>query len=116
MAKQINVRRVRLAKKVRSRIIGKTEFPRLSIFRSSKYIYAQVIDDEKHITLAAGFDRTTDNKKATKTEKAKQMGLTLGAKLKELKIKQVVFDRGSFQYMGRVQAVAEGVREAGITI
>ncbi len=107
-----NRRRIR----VRSKIVGVSMYPRLSIFRSNKHISAQLIDDTKGHTLAAESDITTKTEKATKTVKAHAVGLALGKKIMDLKIKQVVFDRGSYKYDGRVKALAQGVREAGVII
>lgn len=106
----------RRKKRVRSKIVGVSIFPRLSIFRSNKHISAQLIIDDRGHTIAAESDVTTKTEKTTKTVKAKAVGLALGKKILDLKIKQVVFDRGSYKYDGRVKAVAEGVREAGVII
>ena len=103
-------------RRVRSKIIRQSEMPRLSVYRSNKYIYAQVIDDFKNKTLAAVNEKTIKGTKITKTERAKQLGTELAGKLKNLKIKQVVFDRGAYAYNGRIKALAEAVRENGITI
>lgn len=109
--------RARRKKRVRAAIIGKSAYPRLSIFRSNKYIYAQVIVDAHSHTVAAASDvKLKSQDKANKTERARRMGLEFGALLIEKKITRVIFDRGAYAYKGRVQAVAEGVREAGVTI
>jgi large subunit ribosomal protein L18 len=110
----MNNRKQRIQKKVRSRIVGHTDLLRLSVYRSNKYVYAQAIDDAKKITIAS--ERSGNADKSTKTENAKEMGLRLAKKLKDLKVKAVVFDRGSYPYIGRVKAIAEGIREGGITI
>ncbi|HLL60160.1 MAG TPA: 50S ribosomal protein L18 [Candidatus Nitrosocosmicus sp.] len=112
----MNKRRLRTQKRVRSKIIGHTSLLRLSVYRSNKFIYAQAIDDSKKVTVAAETDRNIESEKSTKTDKAMKMGLRLAQKLKELKVESVVFDRGSYPYMGRIKAVAEGLREGGITI
>ncbi len=105
-------KRIRRHKKIRSRIIGTGKVPRLSVFRSNKYIYAQLIDDDKGVTLAAvsGMDAKGENK----TKKAKEIGVTLAKEAKKKKIDSVVFDRGGFIFAGRVKALAEGAREAGL--
>lgn len=86
---------------------------RLSVFRSSKYIYAQIIDSEKQNTVIAASEKDIQ-KAGTKTQRAKLVGLALSQKAKKEKIKAVFFDRGRFRYQGRVKALAEGAREGGL--
>ncbi len=86
---------------------------RLSVFRSSKYIYAQIIDDEKQHTLVAASEKEIQ-KAGTKIQRAKLVGLALAQKAKIEKIKAVFFDRGRFRYQGRLKALAEGAREGGL--
>lgn len=113
---QIDARK-RRKKRVRAKIVGRSNFLRLSIFRSNKYIYAQVIDDKKGITLASANDLENKTKeKLNKTQRASQVGERLGQKLLKLNISRVVFDRGCYMYEGRVKALANGVRKAGIII
>lgn len=103
--------------RIRSKIVGVSKFPRLTVFRSNQHIYAQVIADDKGHTMAYTSDKTiTTANESTKTMKAKEIGLDLGKKMLALKIKQVVFDRGSYKYEGRVKALAEGVRQSGVII
>ncbi len=107
-------RTARRKKRVSSNIHGTAERPRVSIYRSSKYIYAQAINDEAHSTLAAASSiKKTDGKKS---ENAKQAGIDLANKLKELKVTAVVFDRSAYSYNGRVKSLAEGLREGGINV
>jgi len=101
-------RRVR----IRGRIFGTNQRPRLSVFRSSKHIFAQLIDDAAGKTLAAASDRYLTE--GVKTEKARLVGKDLAEKALKLKIKRVVFDRGGYKYHGRVRALAEGAREGGL--
>lgn len=109
--------RDRRAGRVRARLTGRSDYLRLTVFRSNKYIYAQVIDDKKGQTLAAASDlKNTAQDKANKTKRASQVGRELGQKLLTLKIKQVVFDRGAYIYGGRVKALADSVRATGIII
>lgn len=82
--------------------------PRLSVFRSNKYIYAQIIDDERGITLVEA------NSKSLKIEKAKEVGKLLAKKAIKKGIKTVWFDRGKYKYHGKVKALAEGAREGGL--
>jgi large subunit ribosomal protein L18 len=86
---------------------------RVSVYRSNKYISAQLIDDTKHVTLVGVSDKELKTK-GTKTEKAKALGLLLAEKAKAKKVTKVVFDRGSYAYHGRVKSVAEGLREGGM--
>lgn len=87
---------------------------RLSVFRSNKYISAQIIDDGKGVTLFSVSEKEIKGEKKTKTERAKNLGLLLAKKSKNKKIETVVFDRGRFKYHGRVKALAEGAREGGL--
>lgn len=90
--------------------------PRVSVFRSNRYIYAQLIDDAAGKTLVSVNSRDLKDKKLKKTDAAKAVGLLAGEAAKKLGIKSAVFHRGSYRYHGRVKAVAEGLREAGIKI
>lgn len=107
-------KRARLHKKIRTRVSGTTERPRLAVFRSNKFMYAQIIDDVKGVTLVSASD-IAEKGKMTKLERAKKVGQDLAAKAKAAKITAVVFDRGGFSYRGRVQALADGAREAGLS-
>ena len=106
---------IRRHKRVRSKITGTAECPRLNVFRSSQHIYAQVIDDVKGVTLAAasstekGFEGFGGN-----VEAAKKVGQMIAEKAKAAGITDVVFDRGGYVYHGRVAALAEGAREGGL--
>ena len=112
--------RQRLRRKVsiRKRIHGTAERPRLSVFRSSKHIYAQAIDDVSGKVLAASSDLEAALKAElegkNKKDKAKVVGKAIGAKLVALQISSVVFDRNGYLYHGRVAHVADGAREAGV--
>lgn len=90
--------------------------PRLSVFRSNKYMYAQLIDDGAGKTLLGVSEKQLENKKVktVKTERAKQLGSLLAQKATVLKVKKVVFDRGSYTYKGRVKSIADGAREGGL--
>ncbi len=100
-------------KRIRAKISGTKEQPRLSVFRSNKHIFLQLIDDNSGKTLVSANDLKT-KKKATKTEIAKEVGKELAKLAKAKKIKKVVFDRGGYKYHGRVKASAEGAREGGL--
>ncbi len=104
--------------RVRKKVSGTAERPRLCVYRSTNHIYAQVIDDVKGNTLCSASTLTKEVAakiaKATKTEASKLVGEAVAKKALELGIKQVVFDRGGYLYTGRVQALADGAREAGL--
>ena len=104
--------------RVRKTVVGTSKRPRLNVYRSLNNIYAQVIDDEKGKTIvsASTLDKEVAEmiKGKTKTEAAKIVGEVIGKRAKEKKIKEVVFDRGGYLYTGRVRAVADGARDAGL--
>ncbi len=106
------IKRERRHRRIRSRVHGTAVCPRLSVYRSNKFIYAQLIDDEAGITVASA----TDSKETTgtKTERAAAIGKKIGELAKAQGIARAVFDRGGFMYTGRIQAVADGARQAGI--
>ena len=106
-------KRSRLHKKIRSRVTGTGERPRLAVFRSNRYMYAQLIDDVQAITLASASDISLTDK-MTKVERAKSVGMKLAEEAKKKNITTVVFDRGGFSYRGRVQALADGARAGGL--
>ena len=105
-------------KRIRAKISGTVKIPRLSIFRSNKYIYAQLVDDMKGNTIVASSSKDLKTKTKTKTkgkvEVAKAVGKDIAEKASAKKIKEVVFDRGGYIYTGRVKALAEGARESGL--
>ena len=110
--------RIRRHVRVRKFVQGTPDRPRLSVFRSLAEIYAQVIDDVAGITLASAstIDRslTEQIKSLSKTEQSRLVGKLVAERAKEKGITQVVFDRGGFRYIGRVKALAEAAREAGL--
>ena len=109
-----NKERVRRHKRVRTKVSGTSERPRLSVFRSNANISVQVIDDTKGTTLvsASSVDMKLEN--GGNIEAAKAVGAEIAARAKKAKIKKVVFDRGGYIYHGRVKALAEAAREAGL--
>ena len=117
MVSKVNKNAMRLKRhvRVRGKISGTPECPRLNVFRSNANIYAQIIDDVNGVTLVAantlekGFEGATGN-----AEAAKKVGLMIAARAKEKGIEEVVFDRGGYVYHGRVAALAEGAREGGL--
>ena len=109
-------RRQNIRYRIRRKITGLSNKPRLSIYRSNADIYAQLIDDTKGVTLAAASSRDKDiaAQKITKVEKSKLVGAAIARKATELGIKDVTFDRGGYLYHGRVKSVADGAREGGL--
>lgn len=99
-------------RRIRAKIEGSHERPRLVVFRSLKYNYAQLIDDEKNRVIASASDMK--KRKEKKAESAKKIGLILAKKALEKGIKRCIFDRNGYQYHGRVKAIAEGAREGGL--
>lgn len=102
--------------RVRKTVFGTSMRPRLSVHRSNKYIYAQIIDDTVKETLVGVSEAHSieKEKKMTRTEKARTLGVKLAELAKKKKVTAVVFDKGSFSYHGRVKALAEGAREGGL--
>ena len=112
-----NAQRLKRHKRVRAKVFGTTERPRLNVFRSEKNIYAQVIDDEQGVTLASASSMDKDfNAYGGNIDAAKKVGENIAKKCLEKGITEVVYDRGGFVYHGRVQALAEGAREAGLKL
>lgn len=114
MAKIKDSKLIRRRKRARSKIFGTRERPRLSVFRSNKYVYAQIIDDENQKTILGLSESALKTKKGVKTEKARVLGKIIAQRAAEIKIKKVTFDRGGRDYHGRVKALAEGAREGGL--
>lgn len=103
---------------LRTKLSGTAEFPRLAVYRSTKHIYAQLIDDVNHVTLASASSVDTDLKDKLphggNIEAAKVVGAAIAKKAKDKGIECIVFDRGGFLYHGRVAALADAAREAGL--
>lgn len=109
-------RRFRIKKRIRKNLSGTAECPRLSVFRSNKQIYAQIIDDLEGKTLCAASsqEKSIAEKKSSKTEQAQLVGDLIAKKAKEAKIDSVVFDRNGYLYHGRVKKLAEAARKGGL--
>jgi large subunit ribosomal protein L18 len=107
--------RLRRRRRVRAKVRGSAERPRLSVFRSLRGIQAQLIDDDKGHTLAAVTWTEKDLSSLARAEQAKKAGGLLASRAKELGIERCVFDRGGYQYHGRVKALADGAREGGLS-
>lgn len=110
------IRRQKIRYRIRKKIAGTAQKPRLSVFRSNTDIYAQIIDDVNGKTLVAASSKDKDiaAQSGTKVEKSKLVGAALARKASELGLSQVVFDRSGYLYHGRVKAVADGAREGGL--
>lgn len=109
-SKQLN--RTKRHKKVRAKVSGTAFRPRIAVFKSNQYVYAQVVDDESGKTLLSVSD--VKAKGGRKSEKALEIGESLAAKMKEKGFAEAVFDRGGFKFHGRIKAVADGLRKGGI--
>ena len=115
MALTKSKRRERIKRRVRKHISGTAQRPRLTVFRSNKQIYAQVIDDISGVTIASAASlKNDDANKVNKTEQAKLVGKLIAASAKKAGIADVVFDRNGYLYHGRIKALADSAREAGL--
>ena len=104
-------KRLRRHRRIRAKVSGTSARPRLSVFRSNRSISAQLIDDEKSVTIAAASSRAL---KGSSAEKARTVGKTIAEKAKEKKVSSAVFDRGGYLYAGAIKALADGAREGGL--
>jgi large subunit ribosomal protein L18 len=121
-----NQQRSKRRRRIRARVFGTAKRPRLSVFRSNSHIYAQVIDDQKGVTLVSVNDKEitvnfkdkkdskSESKVLSKKDMAFEVGVMLAAKAAKKKIKKIVFDRGGYRYHGRVTFLAEGARKGGL--
>ncbi|HBA45752.1 50S ribosomal protein L18 [Candidatus Nomurabacteria bacterium RIFCSPLOWO2_02_40_28] len=107
-----NEKRIRLKAKIRVKIRGTKERPRLTVFRSNKFIYAQIVDDLTGKTLAEASDIKA--KSGTKTARAKEVGQMISEACKAIKVSKVVFDRNGFKYTGRIKLLADEARAGGL--
>ena len=114
MSTSVREARLRRHRRVRGKVSGTADRPRLVVFRSNKGIFAQLVDDEAGRTLASASWLGQRSFKGTKTEQAAAVGKTLAAEAKKAGIESVVFDRGGYLYHGRVKALADGAREGGL--
>lgn len=115
MALSKDEKRTKAKRRIRSKVFGTSERPRMSVFRSNKEVYAQIIDDSKGTTLVSASSR--DKKfSGTKVEQAQAVGKLVAEKANKAGIKQVVFDRNGYVYHGRIKSLADGAREAGLKI
>jgi large subunit ribosomal protein L18 len=113
------IARIKRHRRVRNKVLGTPERPRLNVFRSNSHIYAQIIDDVNHKTIVSASTLTKECKeklgdKKSKVEQSKVVGELIAEKAKEAGIETIVFDRGGYLYHGRVKALAEAAREQGL--
>ena len=109
-----NASRLRRRRRVRAKVRGTAERPRISVFRSNRGIAAQLIDDDSGKTIAAASWTEADLRKVARADQAKKVGELLASRAKEAGVTRVVFDRGGYRFHGRVAALAEGAREGGL--
>ncbi len=113
-AQDKKLKRGKRQRKIRAKISGDSSCPRLNVFRSNNGMYAQLIDDRAGKTLFSVHSREVKGKDLSKTQVSEEMGKLLAEKAKKAKIEKAVFDRGGYKYHGRVKALADGAREAGL--
>ncbi|MFA5052548.1 MAG: 50S ribosomal protein L18 [Parcubacteria group bacterium] len=113
--KRNNLRTKKRALRTRAKLLGTAKKPRLSVFRSNRYTYAQAIDDSVRKTIASASTRELKEGK-TKSERAESLGTLMAKKAKEAGIEMMVFDKGPYKYHGRIKSVAEALRKSGIKI
>ncbi len=109
-------KRLKRRRRVRAKVSGSAERPRISVFRSNKGIFAQLVDDASGRTLAAASWTEADLRTLSGAEQAKAVGQKLAERASAAGVERAVFDRGGYQYHGRVQALAEGAREGGLAV
>ncbi|RDC64747.1 50S ribosomal protein L18 [Adhaeribacter pallidiroseus] len=114
MSIQKSERRLRIRRSIRTKISGTANKPRLSVFRSNKAIYAQLINDLEGRTLISVSSSSLESSNGSKVEVSSQVGKTLASKAQEIGITEIVFDRSGYLYHGRVKSLAEGAREGGL--
>lgn len=112
--RSIREARARRKKRIRGHMNGSPERPRVSVFRSNKAIYAQIVDDQAAVTMAAARSTEIEGGGRKKADVAKQVGALLAQRAKDKGVERVVFDRSGYLYHGRVKALAEGAREGGL--
>ena len=109
-------KRLKRRRRVRAKVIGTATRPRISVFRSNRGVFAQLIDDERGHTLAAVSHTEAELKDLKPLEQASKAGQLLAERAKAAGVERAVFDRGGYQYHGRIKAFAEGVREGGLAV
>ncbi|WP_157154097.1 50S ribosomal protein L18 [Brachyspira murdochii] len=114
LREKIKAQRERRKRSIRIKIEGSSERPRLTVYKSLKYVSAQIIDDSKGVTLVSASSQEKDLKSGKNADIAKEIGKILAARAKEKNINEVVFDRNGYIYHGKIKSLADGAREAGL--
>ena len=114
LREKIKAQRERRKRSIRIKIEGSTERPRLTVYKSLKYVSAQIIDDSKGVTLVSASSQEKELKSGKNTDIAKEIGKVLATRAKEKNISEVVFDRNGYIYHGKIKSLADGAREAGL--
>jgi large subunit ribosomal protein L18 len=115
MAFSKEVRRAKIKRRIRKKVSGNTEVPRLTVYRSNKQIYAQIIDDVRGVTLVSASSlKKEDGQSVAKIEQARLVGKDIAEKAKAAGLERVVFDRNGYLYHGRVKSLADAAREVGL--
>jgi large subunit ribosomal protein L18 len=114
MGNQKELRRQKIKKRIRARVSGTASVPRLTVFRSNTAIYAQLIDDEKGVTIVSASSRELSDKRSINVALSKEVGKKLAERAVQQGISQSVFDRNGYLYHGNVKSLAEGAREGGL--
>lgn len=115
MAFSKEVRRAKIKRRIRKKVSGSTDIPRLTVFRSNKQIYAQIIDDVNGVTLVSASSlKKDDAQNIAKIDQAKMVGKEVAEKAKAAGVEQVVFDRNGYLYHGRIKSLADAARESGL--
>lgn len=107
-------KRIKRIKHIQKKVFGHTNRPRITVYRSNKHLYAQIVDDNSHKTIVAASDYEITTKGLKPVEKAEKIGESLAKKALEKNIKEVVFDRRGFRYHGKIKTLAEGARKGGL--
>ena len=118
MALNKQERRLKIKRRIRKKIFGTTEKPRMTVYRSNRNLFVQIIDDVKKVTIiaASSLEKEIADKKTTKTEQAKTLGKLIAEKAIKAGVKDVVFDRNGYLYHGRIKTLADAARENGLNI
>lgn len=115
LRKEKLIRRAKRHKRIRAKILGTPERPRLNVFKSNKHLYGQLIDDSRGITLASASDREVEKKENQKPKDlALELGRLLAQKAKRVKLESIIFDRGGYKYHGIIKNLADGARKGGL--
>mgnify|MGYP001578392148 CR=1 FL=1 len=113
---ETNRQRAQRKRRAHAKAFGTAAMPRLTVFRSNRYLYAQLVDDERGVTIVSASTKADAGGTGNKTAQAEKVGEVIAGKAAALKVQRAMFDKGSYRYHGRVKAVAEGARKGGLRI